>query len=166
MSLAANMRGSGADGCWGGVGHGPRIVLLNGNDAHEPGILLADRIKFVSVEIFCREPSHPRCRSTQMGKRIIKFENVQLQLEDEFQDRANPILHDAAFRFEFICSIHLIMTFQSMDLNISPIYARPQRKNPFRENYFQKNFLQALLKMVARDPGIGIPALVFDTGQP
>ena len=52
-SLAANMRRSGADDRWGGVGHRPRIALLSlvflikGNDAHEHTILLADPMKFV-----------------------------------------------------------------------------------------------------------------------
>jgi hypothetical protein len=73
-SLAAKMRRSGADGCWGRVGHGPRIALLplvfliKGNDARKHTILLADPMKFVRVEIFCRESSHPECRSSQMGK--------------------------------------------------------------------------------------------------
>ena len=54
-SLAANMRRSGADDRWGGVGHRPRIALLSlvflikGNDAHEHTILLADPMKFVRL---------------------------------------------------------------------------------------------------------------------
>jgi hypothetical protein len=94
------MRRSGADDRWGGVGHRPRIALLSlvflikGNDVRKHTILLADPMKFVRVEIFCRESSHPECRSSQMGKPIIKFEDVRLQLEDDFQGLANLILHN------------------------------------------------------------------------
>jgi hypothetical protein len=50
-------------------------------------------------------------------------------------------------------------------LKIKTIYVDIGKKPPSAKIIF-KNFLQPLLKMIVLDPGIAIPVLVFDTGQP